>query len=223
MGAFANNGFQKQSDDLKKLYPHAIISEESYGILNKQDLEINSCNTSPEPFSEHAISYPYWQCLPTKSASFICDNKNKDGTYSKHDSLLFININDSKNIAVYVARRAMEHTDCLLLKKQWNTLTLNEKYVCLLGINAGLDKEPNMNLDKLFDWVIAIVIGFTTVGHLDTLTNWVYRAQARLVYESRASNWGNPSVFKETNIKTSSSKSLSSKSKTTIFKGGTNE
>jgi hypothetical protein len=58
-----------------------------------------------------------------------------------------------------------------------------------------------MNLDKLFDWVIVIVIGFATVGHLDTLTNWVYRAQARLVYESRASNWGNHRFLKKQILK----------------------
>lgn len=80
-----------------------------------------------------------------------------------------------------------------------------------------------MNLDKLFDWVIVIVIGFATAGHLDTLTNWVYRAQAKLVCESRASNWGSPSIFKDTNFKTSGSKNLKFNNKTTTFKGGTNE
>jgi hypothetical protein len=49
-----------------------------------------------------------------------------------------------------------------------------------------------MNLDKLFAWVIVIVIGIATTGHLDTLPNWVYRAHAKLAYESRTSNWGNP-------------------------------
>ncbi len=53
-----------------------------------------------------------------------------------------------------------------------------------------------MNLDKLFEWVVAIVIGFAVTGNLDTLTRWVYHAQAKLVYESRASNWGSPSIFK---------------------------
>jgi hypothetical protein len=80
-----------------------------------------------------------------------------------------------------------------------------------------------MNLDKLFDWAITIVISFAVVGHLDTLTNWVYRAQARLVYESRASNWGNPSIFNDTHTKNSSSLNLKLKNKTTTFKGGTND
>lgn len=53
-----------------------------------------------------------------------------------------------------------------------------------------------MNLDKLFEWVVVIVMGFALTGNLDTLTRWVCRAQAKLVYESRASNWGSPSIFK---------------------------
>lgn len=54
-----------------------------------------------------------------------------------------------------------------------------------------------MNLDKLFEWIIIVVIGFALTGNLDKLTQWVYRAQAKVIYESRASAWGNPSIFKE--------------------------
>ncbi len=53
-----------------------------------------------------------------------------------------------------------------------------------------------MNLDKLFEWVVIIVMGFALTGKLDTLTRWVYQAQAKIVYESRASAWGSPSIFK---------------------------
>lgn len=58
-----------------------------------------------------------------------------------------------------------------------------------------------MNLDKLFEWIIVIVIGFSITGNLDKLTHWVYRAQAKLMYEARASNWGSPSIFRSNNIK----------------------
>lgn len=53
-----------------------------------------------------------------------------------------------------------------------------------------------MNLDKLFEWVVVIVMAFALTGNVDTLTRWVYRAQAKVVYESRASNWGTPSILK---------------------------
>lgn len=53
-----------------------------------------------------------------------------------------------------------------------------------------------MNLDKLFEWIIIVVIGFAVTGNLDKLTYWVYQAQAKVIFESRASTWGNPSIFK---------------------------
>jgi hypothetical protein len=55
-----------------------------------------------------------------------------------------------------------------------------------------------MNLDKLFDWVVVIVIGFAMTGKLEKLTHLIYVAQAKVIYESRASNWGSPSIFKPT-------------------------
>jgi len=56
-----------------------------------------------------------------------------------------------------------------------------------------------VNLDKLFEWVIVIIIGFSITGNLDKLSYWVYRAQAKLIYESSASNWGSPTIFKLNN------------------------
>ncbi len=52
-----------------------------------------------------------------------------------------------------------------------------------------------MNLDKLFAWVLAVVIAFAATGRLDVLQNWVWRAQAKLIYESRTSTWGSPRFF----------------------------
>lgn len=58
-----------------------------------------------------------------------------------------------------------------------------------------------MNLDKLFEWIIAMVIGFALMGNLDRFTLWVYQAQAKIIYESRASTWGNPSIFEAGDLK----------------------
>lgn len=52
-----------------------------------------------------------------------------------------------------------------------------------------------MNLDKLFSWIAGIVIAFAVVGKLDVLQEWVWRAQAQVVYESRTSTWGSPRFF----------------------------
>lgn len=58
-----------------------------------------------------------------------------------------------------------------------------------------------MNVEKLFEWVVVIVMAFALTGNLDTLTRWVYCAQAKVVYETRASNWRSPSIFKDHQVK----------------------
>ncbi len=54
-----------------------------------------------------------------------------------------------------------------------------------------------MNLDKLFMWIIGIVMAFAATGQLDTLQAWIWKAQAKVIYESRSSNWGSPRLFKQ--------------------------
>ncbi len=57
-----------------------------------------------------------------------------------------------------------------------------------------------MNLEKMFVWITAIVIAFATVGKLDILQNWIWRAQARVVHESRTSTWGSPKFFPDKGV-----------------------
>lgn len=52
-----------------------------------------------------------------------------------------------------------------------------------------------MNLEKLITWIAGIVIAFSAAGKLDVLQAWIWRAQAKVVYESRSSNWGSPRFF----------------------------
>ena len=52
-----------------------------------------------------------------------------------------------------------------------------------------------MNLDKFFSCIVGIVIASAAFGELDALQNWVMRAQAKVIYESRSSNWGSPRFF----------------------------
>jgi hypothetical protein len=52
-----------------------------------------------------------------------------------------------------------------------------------------------MNFDKLFAWVAGAVMLFAVAGHLDDLQRWIWKAQARALYESRTATWGNPSIF----------------------------
>ncbi len=53
-----------------------------------------------------------------------------------------------------------------------------------------------MNLGNLFSWIAGVVLMIALTGNLDTFHKWVIRSQAKLVYESRASNWGSPRFLK---------------------------
>lgn len=53
-----------------------------------------------------------------------------------------------------------------------------------------------MNLDKLTTFAISVVLAAALMGSLDRLQIWILKSQTKLLYESRASAWGNPSVFK---------------------------
>lgn len=57
-----------------------------------------------------------------------------------------------------------------------------------------------MNLDKLTSFAISVVLAAALMGNLDRLQLWVIKAQAKLLYESRASAWGSPSVFKSAKV-----------------------
>ena len=53
-----------------------------------------------------------------------------------------------------------------------------------------------MGLGNLTNFAVSVVLAAALMGNLDRLQLWVIKAQAKLLYESRASNWGNPSIFK---------------------------
>lgn len=52
-----------------------------------------------------------------------------------------------------------------------------------------------MNLEKLFAWIIGVVIAYQVAGKIDLLQSWVWKSQAKIIYESRSSNWGSPKFF----------------------------
>ena len=53
-----------------------------------------------------------------------------------------------------------------------------------------------MNLDKLIEWAVVVVLGFAATGHLGDLQRWIWREQAKVIYASRASAWGTPTLFR---------------------------
>ncbi len=57
-----------------------------------------------------------------------------------------------------------------------------------------------MNFDKLCTWALGIVIAAAAAGQLDTLETWVWKAQARVLYESRTTAWGSPRFWPESKL-----------------------
>lgn len=53
-----------------------------------------------------------------------------------------------------------------------------------------------MGLGNLTNFAVSVVLAAALAGNLGRLQLWVAKAQAQLLYEARASAWGNPSIFK---------------------------
>jgi hypothetical protein len=58
-----------------------------------------------------------------------------------------------------------------------------------------------MSFDKLYAWAIGVVLAFSAIGQLDALQSWIWKAQARVLYESRTSTWGSPRFFPKDEFK----------------------
>lgn len=68
-----------------------------------------------------------------------------------------------------------------------------------------------MNFDKLFAWIVPIVIAAAISGNINSLQRWIWTAQAKLVVESRASTWGSPRFFPDRPFSNASKDSVSSR------------
>ena len=52
-----------------------------------------------------------------------------------------------------------------------------------------------MNLNKLFIWIAGIALSFAAIGKLEVLQDYIWKAQSKVIYESRTSTWGSPRFF----------------------------
>lgn len=52
-----------------------------------------------------------------------------------------------------------------------------------------------MNLDKLVLLAVSAVLVLLATHRIDEIQSWVWRAQAKLIYESRTETWGSPRFF----------------------------
>lgn len=58
-----------------------------------------------------------------------------------------------------------------------------------------------MNLDKLITISIAVVFALSASMNLDKVQTLIWRAQAKLIYESRTETWGSPRFFPREQVK----------------------
>ena len=54
-----------------------------------------------------------------------------------------------------------------------------------------------MGLEKVIGLATTVVLMAAATGNLDKLQMWVWKAQAKVIYESRSSNWGSPRFFSQ--------------------------
>ena len=66
---------QNHVQTLKSKFPYGPIGEDAYGVLTLNDLTLNACHSTPEPFIQSSISsHQYWQCFKSKNISAACED-----------------------------------------------------------------------------------------------------------------------------------------------------
>lgn len=56
-----------------------------------------------------------------------------------------------------------------------------------------------MSLTNLIGWSIGIIMAISGIYNIDTIQRAVWKAQARLIYESRTETWGGSPHFLRSN------------------------
>lgn len=52
-----------------------------------------------------------------------------------------------------------------------------------------------MGIEKVINFAVTVVMAVALAGQLPKFTRMIQKAQVQLLWESRASNWGNPNIF----------------------------
>jgi hypothetical protein len=117
---------------LKAAYPYGLLTDD-YGILNMDDLKINTCIATPSPFTEKFHSYPYWQCFEVKNAKMVCEGNKYDPDQKTRVALQVLSGVRNGELHEFLARRLWSVESCQNRKKNWHKLIKGEQYVCISG------------------------------------------------------------------------------------------
>ncbi len=140
-GLFAEAS-QTHLQKLLTRYPDSIIGED-YGVLDMEDLAVNSCVAKATPFRKgENTAYSYWQCFSTKDARMICSSLIDSLT---KETFSYLSLEAKKNTAVesYLARGPLDIKECRSFLRLWKQKTEGERYVCASGIYVSSSILPN--------------------------------------------------------------------------------
>lgn len=130
-------------------YPYGLLGDD-FGVLKVADLAANACMASPVPFTNELSAYAYWQCFETKKARLLCDGYGYDEDAKDFLTALVAQGTNDSGRHEYVSRRAISFGTCKSLKREWEKLTKDEKYVCISGPFTSIQKLKNNQ--KSFLW-----------------------------------------------------------------------
>lgn len=144
-GVSLAEGHQTHLQELKKEFPYGLLTDD-FGILNKQDLKINTCIAEPVPFSyeKRVSSYPYWQCFEVRKSKMTCELGKFDADEKAVMSMLVVSGVRDGELHEFISRRPIPLGSCRLYQKDWQKFTKNEKFVCVSGADPGKEiKDDN--------------------------------------------------------------------------------
>lgn len=140
--------------NLNTVYPYGVIGDD-YGILNEDDLAINTCNVKEvEPFSLTVdTSYPYWKCYSAKDVSILCDDPDYDEDEKSLMVILDLEVRSLKEgNHDYLTRRAIRLESCKYFQNQFKKTTVNESHVCVSGEFWKIDKRNDGNSQMIWSF-----------------------------------------------------------------------
>lgn len=127
---------------LKEKYPHGLLTDD-YGILNIDDLAINTCDGEPSLYGTGNLAYQYWQCFPTKDVSFECDEGDYDSSYGEVTAIMAFKIFHKKEKIEYISRRGFEFSSCKEYGKDLERAMNGEDYICFSGEDGATHEETH--------------------------------------------------------------------------------
>jgi hypothetical protein len=137
MLVFGNEKFNQHLEELNAAYPYGLLTDD-FGILNMDDLKINTCMARPQPLSDDSMAYAYWQCFEVKKSKMECEGNNYDPDQKARVSLQVISSVRGGELHEFIARRLWPLESCQSHVEDWRYLTKDQEHICISG-------EPILN------------------------------------------------------------------------------